>query len=179
MNAVGQGDRAAFEQLVDRHIDALYAFALRLCRDPSNAEDLVQETWLTVWLKADGYRPGAARVSTWMHRIAHNRFVDTYRRKHRDADLVAQVGVDGSFSGQSVESIGTTEAPTASVALPGNLQALSSRIDELPEQQRCAIALTYLQGFANKEVATIMGLNLRALESLLARAKRALTKTRT
>ena len=82
MDLVNNGNRDAFAELVTRHIDALYRYAMRLCRDPVLADDLVQETWLSVWRKSSTFKPNKVRLTTWLHRIIHNQFID-WTRKHQ------------------------------------------------------------------------------------------------
>ena len=78
MSAVQRQDKSAFASLMARHLDSLYGYAIRLTQEPSNAEDLVQETWLRVWANANKYRQGKVAFSTWLHRVLHNLFVDQY-----------------------------------------------------------------------------------------------------
>lgn len=157
MQAIRQGDQAAFEQLLERHIDALFRYALRLCRSQQTAEDLVQETWLTVWVKAEKFKPRKARVTTWVHRILYNKFIDQSRRAKK---------------AEAIES-----DPISSLTSPEitpDKRWLHQQLMALPEPQRAAIVLAHAQGFNNKDIAHILGSTVRAVESLLARARRSL-----
>ena len=153
------GDRAAFGALVHRHVDALYGYARRLVGHPVVAEDLVQDAWLSAWQQAHRYNPRKASVRTWLYRILHNRCIDQLRaaRPH--------------------ETLGDEDLAAPSPDSDAELEQLSRALDGLAEQQRAAIALTYLSGFSNRECARILGVRLRAFESLLARARGALRKT--
>ena len=156
MAQVQGGDRAAFETLVHRHVDGLYGYARRLVSNATQAEDLTQEAWLIAWHKAGTYNARKAGVRTWLYRILHNLAVDQRRREHPTQPL------------ENIEIAVTEDEPTI------GLQRLSDAIGELGEQQRSAMALTYLRGFSNRECAHIMGIGLRAFESLLVRGRRAL-----
>ncbi len=169
MTAIQRGNREAFSLLVSRHLDALYAYALRLSRDRAAAEDLVQDTWLAVWQKARSYNARKARVSTWLHRILHNRHIDNVRR--RNPELLADTGEP------NVESLAAPADEPVERQAPRHEQ-LDRLIDTLPFEQKSALTLSYLQGFSNRDVGAIMGIGTRAVESLLARARKNLIKAR-
>ncbi len=157
-----QGDQAAFAQLVHRHVDALYSYALRLSRTSANAEDLVQESWLAAWSNASSFDPAKAKLTTWLHRILHNRFIDGVRKKTEvlDAEAIDAALADGSLS--------------ESIVLEERLSALDRMVNQLPGEQRAALALRHFQGFGNEDISHILGVSVRAVESLLARARRTL-----
>ncbi len=162
MRRAQRGDREAFAMLVHRHIDPLYNYALRLCRVPVMAEDLVQEAWLAAWQSAASYKPGKARLSTWLHRIVHNKFIDAARKDRMDTNpQVIATAVDDSD--MEVNAVARQQ-----------VELLDDLIDDLPPNQKSAVVLTHIQGFSNAETADIMGVSVRAVESLLARGRRAL-----
>ncbi len=162
MRRAQRGDREAFAMLVHRHIDPLYSYALRLCRVPSMAEDLVQEAWLAAWQNAASYKPGKARLSTWLHRILHNKFIDDVRKDRMDTNPQA-----------IATALDATDIEADAVARQ-HAELLDGLIDGLPQNQKSAIVLAHIQGFSNAETADIMGTSVRAVESLLARGRRAL-----
>ncbi|MEM7077275.1 MAG: sigma-70 family RNA polymerase sigma factor [Pseudomonadota bacterium] len=169
MRLIAQGERPAFELLLERHIDPLYNYALRLCGSHAQAEDLVQETWLTVWEKAHTYRSRKAGVATWLHRIVHHRFIDlTRRRSRRNEVSTTQLDV----ADQATMSTPATVEPVSDAG--DEAAALYAALDSLPVEQRAAVMLRHAQGFANPQIARIMNTSTRAVESLLARGKRAL-----
>ena len=160
MLAIRKGDETAFEQLMGRHIDALYRYALRLSGSQATADDLTQDTWLTVWAKTHRFKPSKASLKTWLFRVLHNKFVDGVRKNRLVTDATIPE---------------TTGPELSDVDEQARAQArLFREIGELPEQQRAAILLAHAQGFGNKEVAQILGTSVRATESLLARARRTL-----
>lgn len=163
MLRVSHGDRAAFARLVDVHGRSIEAYAIRLLGNPSAAQDIAQEVMLRLWLKAGEYDPARARLTTWLHQMAHNLCVDQIRAGRRLTTLADDA---------SPELHATTEACLESVS--GSATDLTGLLAELPERQRNALVLTYYQELSNKEVADIMGLGVRAVESLLVRARASL-----
>jgi len=159
MQSVAQGDQAAFGVLLRRHVDALYTYANRLGQSPGLAEDLVQETWLAAWQHARRFNPRKAKLTTWLHRILHNKFIDFTRKSRVQYDDNAVATALDTFNADD------TEQNRQSSAL---LEAL---IAQLPQDQKAAIVLTHVQGFGNRDVAQILGKGLRATESLLATAR--------
>jgi len=162
MTRVRGGDQTAFAELMRRHVNSVHTYLVRLTRSSSDAEDLTQETFLRVWRKAHTYRPGRVKVSTWLHRIGHNLCVDQFR-KHRELTNFTLTDIPSDAVDQLDQQ-----------AARETRKRLETAISTLPENQRAAILLCQVQGFANAQAAEIMGLNVRALESLLARARRTL-----
>ena len=160
---VSEGDVAAYRELVRRHAAKLTHYARRLLRDETEAEDVVQETCLRLWQRAQDYSP-EARVTTWLHRIAHNLAVDRLRARGRwqtpsdDEDDVEAISAPQARQLETKRKVLTLEAAWA----------------ELPERQAAALALVHLDGLSGSEAASVLGVSEDALESLLARARRAL-----
>lgn len=156
--AVSAGDAQAFEVLVRRHLPAIETYALRFMGDRSCAQDVTQEVMLKLWQRAGNYDPSKARVTTWLHRLAHNAAIDQLRR--------------------SAKYVDDTHLPESEVThdVIDESGALKAALAQLPLNQRNALVLTYYQDLPNKEVADIMDLGVRALESLLVRARATLKK---
>ncbi len=158
MQAVQRGDEQAFAELLERHVDALYSYAIRLTASQSFAEDLVQETWLVVWTKTSTYNFRKSALTTWLHRVLYNKFIDATRKK--------------KFATEPLDSNNEPTAPRQN--LTTDMAWLNKELSRLPESQRAAILLAHAQGFGNKDIAQIMHTSVRAVESLLARARRTL-----
>ena len=161
MERASQGDRDAFTAIVARYAPALQKFAVRLLLQQQQAEEVVQETLTRAWQRASDYDPNRARLSTWLHRIAHNLCVDVLRRQGRELSVA-------HASETALTAIDSAE--TAITALETN-NKIALAIAALNERHRTALVLTYYQCLSNREVAEIMSLSVRALESLLARAR--------
>jgi len=158
-------DQAAFTLLLSRHIDPVHSYLYRMTGSRTDAEDLTQETFLKVWQKASSYQPGRVKVTTWLHSIAHNNFIDGYRRRREPAaDLT-----DG-LPDETADPLQETNASEQQ-------QRLEAAIGGLPDNQRSALLLCQVRGFSNAETAGILGISTRALESLIARARRSLRAT--
>lgn len=160
--AYAAGDKRAARQLVDRHLPRVLGFARRMLNDTAEAEDVAQEAMLRLWRIAPEWREGEARVSTWLYRVTANLCTDRLRRRR------AMTG---------------TELPEAADERPGVLAgliaadrvaALEAALSSLPERQRQAVVLRHLEGLSNPEIAEVMDTGVEAVESLIARGRRAL-----
>jgi RNA polymerase sigma-70 factor (ECF subfamily) len=160
---VAAGDRGAFRTLVELHQRPLAAYARRMLSDSAAADDIVQETFLRLWTRAASYDRGSARLSTWLHNIAHNLCVDSFRRDSRI-----------SFIDNDDEREGATAGPADTQEAAEQSDRVREALNRLPERQRSALLLCYYQGLSNRDVASILELSVDALESLLARARRKL-----
>ena len=162
LRAVADGDRAAFDRLSRRHLDRAYGVALRMTGSRADAEDVVQDVFLRVWLKPEAWRPGQAQFSTWLYRVVVNRCLDLKRRpKGADLDAIEEPQDPDSNAEDSLMQAERGRALEAAVA-------------RLPERQRAAIVLTYTAGLRNAEAASAMDISVKAFEALLVRAKREL-----
>ena len=157
---VRKGDQRAFSDLVVRHLPAIEVYAKRIVYDDTLAQDIAQDVMVVLWQRASDFNPNKARLTTWLHRIAHNRCIDTMRKRQRE------VSWDPSES----------EHPLTESDTPREQQPIDVALMRLPESQRTALVLTYYQNLSNREVAEIMNSSVRAVESLLVRARGNLKK---
>lgn len=164
LERVRSGDQHAFNALVGELFPAVYRAALRVLRQEQEAEDVAQEVFLKIWRDPPELRSDA-NLKAWSTRVATNGAIDRLRKKRPDAsdDLPDQVD----------PAAGADEAIQAGEAA----DAVQRAIDGLPDRQRLALMLTYYQGLPNKEAAELLDVSVDALESLLARARRALKAT--
>ena len=163
MARVCSRDEAAFSRLVDRHLGPVHRYLVRLSGSAADADELAQETFLRLWQRAASYRPGEVQLTTWLHRIAHNLAVDALRgQRPESAGLEPGVEGDGGANPEHLALSGETG------------RQLAAAMTALPDNQRSALLLCQVQGFSNREAADIMGVGVRALESLMARGRRAL-----
>ncbi len=164
MTLVSRYDKDAFTVLVRRHIDALYNYAFRLSHSTALADDLVQDTWLAVWQKAHAYNPRKSTLTTWLHRVLHNKFVDVIRKQGKER---SNADIESAAEDDATIDSGVSSADDMD-------QRVLAALDQLPTNQRAALMLSYAQGFSNREVALITGTTVRATESLISRARRTL-----
>lgn len=163
MDAISNGDQLAYQVVVKRFLTPISHYAFRLLGNPKDTEDIAQETFLRVWINANSWRSEQAMLSTWIHRIAHNLCID-YLRKH------GRMQTQESFE----ETLSNDTDPAKNSDSDDKLAALSHAISKLPQDQRSALALCHYQNFSNKEAAAIIGVSVKALESMISRAKRTL-----
>ncbi len=159
---VGRGEAGAFRLLVDRKLARVHALALRRLGDAGQADDVVQEAFLRIWKHAGCWRRGEARFDTWLHRVVLNLCVDRIR-KRREVSVA-----------EPPEQTDPAPGADHSLEQADTARRVRDAIATLPERQREAILLHNYQELSNVEAASAMGLNVDALESLLARARRTL-----
>jgi RNA polymerase sigma-70 factor, ECF subfamily len=162
LRAVAGGDRAAFDRLSRRHLDRAHGVALRMTGSRADAQDVVQDVFLRLWLKPHAWRPGEAQFSTWLYRVVVNRCLDFKRRPKATA-------LDAIDEPQDPDSNAEQDMLEAE-----RDQALDAAVAQLPERQRAAIVLTYTAGLRNAEAAAALDISVKAFEALLVRAKREL-----
>jgi RNA polymerase sigma-70 factor (ECF subfamily) len=162
MARAAAGDRAAADRLIARHAPRVLALARGMLADRAEAEDVVQEAMLRLWRQAPQWRPGEAKVSTWLHRVASNLAVDRLRRRRR-------------WSAEDPPDR-PDETPSAEARLgeAARRAALREAMAALPPRQRAALALQLYAELSNPEIGERLGVGVEAVESLLARAKRKL-----
>jgi RNA polymerase sigma-70 factor (ECF subfamily) len=171
-------DQAHFADLAMPYMDALYSAALRMTRNPSDAEDLVQETYLRAYRGFGGFKEGT-NLKAWLYKILTNTFINTYRAKKRRPD---ETELDDSEEYALYRRIGGLEAaaagrtPEAEVldAMPD--AAVKEALEALPEQFRMAVLLADVEGFSYKEIAEIMDVPVGTVMSRLHRGRRQLQK---
>ena len=159
------GDRAAAAALVARLAPMALSLARRLLGDPAEAEDVTQEAMLRLWKIAPDWDPDRARVSTWLYRVVVNLCTDRRRRRRPEPMDVLPELADGALPA------------VAQMQAQARVDALQAALAGLPERQRIAVVLRDIDGLANPEIATILGISVEAVESLAARGRRALRET--
>lgn len=164
LERIAKGEERAFRRLVERHIDRAFALALRILRNHTDAEDVVQDVMLKVWTQGGAWRGGQAKFSTWLYRVVTNRCLDFCRRpKTSDLDDAPETA-DGQ-----PDAISTIHT--------GEINGLLERaMGKLPEQQRIALILSYHDDLSNAEIAEILDTTVMAVESLLKRGRQQLRK---
>jgi RNA polymerase sigma-70 factor (ECF subfamily) len=160
MKLVAGGHRLAFNCLLRRHLPRACAIASRVA-GISEAEDIAQESFIKLWTHAPSWQPGKSKFTTWFYRIVMNTAIDRFRARKSAGTL------DWDFA--------DPEADTSQHLVHAEeTRAIARAIAKLPEKQRVAILLCYRQERTNPEAAAIMGIHIKSLEGLLARARKAL-----
>ncbi len=155
-------DVDAYRTLVERHIDHAYAVAMRILKNPADAEDVTQDAFVKAWLNRRRWDAGRAKFSTWLYRVIVNRCIDKQRLvKTEWLDDVAEPAAD------------ITDAVTL-IHRQRVYGRLEDALQQLPTQQRVALVLSYYEDMSNMEVADVMATTVGAVESLLKRGRKRL-----
>jgi len=168
--------RERFERDVLPLLPSLYAAALRMTRNPADAEDLVQDTYLRAFRGFSGFKEGT-NLKAWLYRILTNSFINTYRKKQRQPQTVE--GPDDidewylfdKLGGRNVELSAETEVLDK---IPD--EAVKAALESLPENFRLPVLLADVEGFSYKEIAEIMDTPIGTVMSRLHRGRKALQK---
>ncbi len=159
---VAAGDRRAYGLLVDRHLDRTVTIARRILGNQADAEDVAQEAFLRLWRHADRFDERAAKFATWFYRVTTNLCLDRTRRAP-----MAPLDAAG-------DPADTTPGQEDALADRRTRAAVAGAVADLPDRLRAAVTLTYEAGLSNAEAAKALDISVKALESLLVRARRTL-----
>ena len=171
-------DQARFTELAMEHMSSLYTAALRMTRNPADAEDLVQETYLKAYRGYGGFQEGT-NLKAWLYRILTNTFINTYRAKKRRPE---ETDIDDVENLYLYRRLGGLEGARASRSAEDELldvlteTEVRDAVESLPEQFRLAVLLADVEGFSYKEIAEILDIPIGTVMSRLHRGRRALQK---
>lgn len=157
------GDRVAAKVLTLRLTPRVFRQAFRVLQDQAEAEDVAQEAMLRLWKTAPDWRQGEAKITTWVYQVTANLCTDRLRRRKPSDPLDAVTEPEDGADSADMQMQNQTRAA-----------ALNAALQELPDRQREAVTLRHLEEFTNPQIAEAMGVGVEAVESLVARGKRAL-----
>ena len=171
---VGQRDIGAYEEILKRYQDKIYGLALRITRNPTDAEDILQEVFLTLTKKIDTFR-GESKFSSWLYRIAINAsYMHLRGEKKHEADVslegYAPYDEKGTLMGR-IASKDWTDRPDKVLFSKEALDMIDKAVNQLPESYRVVFHLRDVEGLSNEEVAEILGLSIPAIKSRLHRGR--------
>jgi RNA polymerase sigma-70 factor, ECF subfamily len=186
VRAIAAGSEDALATLYDRHVDGIHAVALRLTNDRQLAEEVVQETFLALWNRAELYDPAVASLATWLRTIARNRTVDRLRAAGRRPPLVPLPGLgdegesDAGFERLKPDAVVLGGAvpdagPEAAAEAAEVRAAVADALATMPDVERTVIILAYREGLTQSEIAERLDWPLGTVKT---RTRRALAHLR-
>jgi len=171
-------DQANFERDALQYSRQLYSAAMRMARNPADAEDLVQETFLKAYRAYDTFQEGT-NLKAWLYRILTNTYINKYRKESRRPSEVDLGDVEDLYLYRRLGSEDTAEASrtTEDRVLDSLVESdIKSAVEELPENFRIPVLLADLEGFSYKEIAEILDIPIGTVMSRLHRGRKAMQK---
>lgn len=165
MHSIAGGDQRAFQRLMHRHLARTVRLATRVLASTGAAEDVAQEAFIRVWKHAKDWQDpsrAGARFTTWLYRIVLNLCIDEKRK-----NLFSNIEDIAEPADDSVNAEGGLQRQEQS-------KRVKDALGELPERQRAAFVLCFYEDYSNKEAADMLGISVKAVESLLVRSRRTL-----
>lgn len=152
VSLVTQGDRESLGVLYDRYGKAVFGFTLYLLKDPHRAEEVTQEVFLNVWLKAAKFNPERGTFHAWIMTMAHHKAIDEMRRDSRQWQRLEQAAREAAPPRNSL--IDTTAEAAQRLQ---ESEVVRSALATIPEEQRKVIELAYYQGLTHSDISRRLG----------------------
>jgi RNA polymerase sigma factor (sigma-70 family) len=164
------GDRDAFERLVATYQGKVFNTAISMVQDHGMAEDIAQEVFITVYKSILTFNERSS-VSTWIYRITVNKCLDHIRanKRHKRSGII--ISLFQSDTGEELLLKPAFDHPGIALERKEKARILFAAIETLPDNQKTVFVLAHVEEVPQKEIAEIMNLSLKAVESLLQRAK--------
>ncbi len=174
---LSEADKARFREEALPLLDSLYGAALRMTRNPADAEDLVQEAMMRAYRAFHTFEPGT-NLKAWLFRILTNAYINIYRKRQREPQKVSSDEVEEFDLYQELKDHDPQFQETPeSIVLDGLVDSdILEAIEDLPEQFRLAVVLSDVEGFSYAEMAEIMDVPMGTVMSRLHRGRKALQK---
>jgi RNA polymerase sigma-70 factor (ECF subfamily) len=171
-------DQALFSDQAMEHMPALYTAALRMTRNPADAEDLVQETYLKAYRAFASFEQGT-NLKAWLYRILTNTYINTYRAKKRRPEIADVEDIEDLYlyrrlSGDQTTGLGRSAEDEALDRFTDT--DVKEAIESLPDTFRMAVLLADVEGFSYKEIAEITDVPIGTVMSRIHRGRKALQK---
>lgn len=166
--------RARFEREALQYVDQLYSAAMRMTRNPQDAEDLVQEAYTKAYSAFHQYKPGT-NLKAWLYRILTNTYINIYRKKQRQPQQANTDTVEDWQMAQAAEHTSTGLRSAEAEALDHLPDSdVKNALQQIPEEFRLAVYFSDVEGFAYKEIAEILNIPIGTVMSRLHRGRKLL-----
>ncbi|PHQ60928.1 MAG: hypothetical protein COC03_00855 [Robiginitomaculum sp.] len=176
LNEIVNKDHEAFSELMVRYKGPLYRFILRYIGSPSEAEDLLQDTFTKIYLKASKYDP-EWKVSTWVYRIALNTCRDYGRKQKLRRFVSIDINSDDDESTQYISELVDLGPNVEHIVIHRqNFRRVAEAIEKLPHKMRSALVLYSIEGRSQIECSELLGISQKGVEMLVYRARNKLRK---
>lgn len=163
-----------FERDAMQYVDQLYSAAMRMARNPSDAEDLVQEAYTKAFSAFHQYKPGT-NLKAWLYRILTNTYINLYRKRQREPQQAHSDGVEDWQLARAAEHTPAGLRSAEAVALDHLPDSdVKNALQSIPEDFRLAVYFSDVEGFAYKEISEIMNTPIGTVMSRLHRGRRML-----
>ena len=169
-------DFAAFEQLVDRYEDKVYRLAFRFVRNETDAKEIVQDTFLSVWRKLDTFK-GDAQFSSWVYRVAANTALMRLRAQRRHPEISTEelpVGYLDNYGQLPPPGENWAKRPDDELQSDELRRRIQAAVDDLPEIYRTVFLVRDVEGLSTEETAEVLGISIPTVKTRLHRARIAL-----
>ncbi|MDX1933313.1 MAG: sigma-70 family RNA polymerase sigma factor [Capsulimonadales bacterium] len=169
--------RQMFEAQMLPHLDALYRTALSMTKNPGDAEDLVQDTYMRAFQFFDQFQ-GGTNARAWLFRILTNLYINAYRRRNREPERVSYDELEDFYLYNRLSDASTSGGPSPEeiVVQQVQIEAIREAISRLPEEYRDAVILADLNEFSYQEISEILDIPIGTVRSRLSRGRRLVQK---
>jgi len=168
------GDQLSFEELVSRYSEKAYNLASRMCRNQEDAEEVLQDVFVTVYRKIDGFE-GKSSFSSWLYRVTVNSSLMKIRKRKQDKSISIEDAVPAEEHSMCMATADHQDTDTETLRKEVS-SALETAIAKLPDDYRPVYILRDIDGLTSKEVGRILGLSIPAVKSRLHRSRLMLRK---
>ena len=168
LEAARRGDAKSLETLLERHQEQVYRFGMKMCRDPEDAQDVLQDTLLAMARNVRDFR-GASSLSTWLYSIARSFCIKKRRRSKFAPEPERSIDTDASSEASGLPDPG--RSPDEALAGKEVREALEEAIGALEPMYREVLLLRDVEGLSAPEVAEVLGVGVAAVKSRLHRAR--------
>jgi RNA polymerase sigma-70 factor (ECF subfamily) len=169
-----KGDRSAFEQLVDLYKEKIYYLAYRMLGNRHEAEDIIQETFLRVYMNFDRFDQ-TQKFSTWIYRIATNLSIDRLRKRKASYSLDAEINQGDGLDGYD-RLVSEEDTPEKQLMITETQIQIRNAIDKLPEKYKSVVVLRYLHDLSLQEISDVLGMPVTTIKTRIHRGREFLRK---